>query len=573
MCGKIPQLSPFHLPTGAGTDKQKEEQCQPREEQRGMLQGPKEEPQSPTVDVEHDGQQQPDDVQGSHGPRKPQKCSFIGMCAKNPQGDARTAQSISRQKNYMCEDCGKLFSSGSKLTRHRRIHTGEKPFKCRDCGRGFTQKGNLLYHQRTHTKEKPFSSDHINLKCSHKGERPYPCSHCGKTFQHINNLWRHQEALNNGAGTDKQKEEQCQPREEQSGMLQGCEEEPQSPTVDVEHDGQQQPDDTQGSHRPREPQKSSLNGTCAEDPQEDTTQTWSSSREKEYKCEHCGKVFGWNSSLYHHRRTHTGEKPFKCLDCGKSFKESGHLLRHQRIHMEEKPYACNTCGRCFSNSSNLISHQRIHVEERPYLCLHCGMAFQQSDQLRKHQETLHYGTHGENLQEYTSQPRSSSREEYKCEDCGKVFTRSDVLTNHRRIHTGEKPYKCQDCGKSFTLSWYLLRHQTTHTEEKPYLCTTCGKRFSRRSYLIKHRRIHTGERPYACSHCEMTFRQNYGLRRHQRAVHRGTKHPAGAKTSTPGAGGEVGEQGGADTDGTRGCHEEHPCSHEQAGGPRQAGDL
>uniref|UniRef100_A0A8C0EFR9 C2H2-type domain-containing protein n=1 Tax=Bubo bubo TaxID=30461 RepID=A0A8C0EFR9_BUBBB len=197
--------------------------------------------------------------------------------------------------------------------------------------------------------------------------------------------------LPTGAGTDKQKEEQCQPREEQRGMLQGPEEEPQSPTVDVEHDGQRQPQNTQGSHRARRLRKCSFKGTCAEDPQEATTQPSSSSGQKEYMCEHCGKVFSWGNCLTRHRRIHTGEKPFKCRDCGKSFSESGTLLRHQRSHTRRNPFVCNNCGKWFMWLSHLISHQRIHMEERPYLCLHCGMAFQQSDQLRKHKETLPHG--------------------------------------------------------------------------------------------------------------------------------------------------------------------------------------
>uniref|UniRef100_A0A8C0FV52 C2H2-type domain-containing protein n=1 Tax=Bubo bubo TaxID=30461 RepID=A0A8C0FV52_BUBBB len=122
--------------------------------------------------------------------------------------------------------------------------------------------------------------------------------------------------LPTGAGTDKQKEEQCQARE---------------------------------------------------DPQEATTQPQRTSRQKKYKCEHCGKDFSWENSLYH-RWTHTGEKPFKCQDCGKSFAKSGHLLRHQMTHTKDKPFPCTTCGRCFSESTDLIRHQQTHTGERPYPC-------------------------------------------------------------------------------------------------------------------------------------------------------------------------------------------------------------
>ncbi|XP_041634125.1 zinc finger protein 1024 [Cheilinus undulatus] len=85
----------------------------------------------------------------------------------------KSLQSFNSQA-FICDFCGKRFTSSGGLKVHSKIHAGIKDFKCQVCGITFVQKGNLMSHLRTHS-----------------GERPFACDICGKAFSQKQNLTVH----------------------------------------------------------------------------------------------------------------------------------------------------------------------------------------------------------------------------------------------------------------------------------------------------------------------------------------------------------------------------------------------
>ncbi|XP_062977904.1 zinc finger protein 721-like [Elgaria multicarinata webbii] len=375
-------------------------------------------------------------------------------------------------KSMLCEAVG---MKSNVTVPHQGTCNGKRSNACSLCGKTFSSHSSVLRHKRTHT-----------------GEKPYRCSQCGKDFVSSEYLKTHQ----------------------------------------VSH-----------------------------------------AAEKPHKCLACGKGFSHKTSLQSHQRTHAGEQPYQCADCGGSFASLSSYQRHRKSHIGSEPVlrvckAAQTeqgpiCGKAFADSQKLRSHQQLHTQEKSYQCTDCGERFRWKPALDSHAKQIHKGKHLVPLLRRISPEgyrRSHEREKSllkdtegamrekillpkgsdehskvpTCAECGKQFRKTRELTQHRRIHTGERPYQCPDCGQRFMWAASFYRHikihkakksvpllpKATSKQKKSYPCSDCGRNFDRPSKVLRHQRVHTGEKPYQCTDCGERFAWDLSLDNHRQKIHK-----------------------------------------------------
>ncbi|XP_034143626.1 oocyte zinc finger protein XlCOF6-like [Esox lucius] len=266
------------------------------------------------------------------------------------EGLANPQKTLSREKKYCCESCGKMFFTTWCLKAHMTIHK-PKEHSCTVCGQSFNN-GNALRKHRlvSHPGETPSFICDVCGKCfakrdhlykhmlRHKEEKPYSCDVCGKRFHSSSNCKRHKMTH---TGEKLYSCEICGKRFTQSGTM-------------LKHKISKHTD----------------------------------GREKPFKCEICSEVCSSDYTLRNHMVTHTGKKPCHCSVCGKGFFNKQALKIHSLVHSGEKPYGCGQCGKRFSQPSHLKYHEHhVHTVVKACVCDICGKAYANRQNLKLHKCT------------------------------------------------------------------------------------------------------------------------------------------------------------------------------------------
>ncbi|XP_068120371.1 sal-like protein 4 isoform X2 [Hyperolius riggenbachi] len=272
-----------------------------------------------------------------------------------------------------------------------------------------------------------------------------------------------------------------------------------------------------------------------------------------HKCKFCGKVFGNDSALQIHLRSHTGERPYKCNICGNRFTTKGNLKVHFQRHREKYPHirmnpypvpehldnVPTTSGIPYGMSvpmdeSNVIVDTKPVLTGLPNPALTIPNVAKMGDSSansfplnmqaklspRSEGESVSSGAIGHESgtdQSLNSPPASGSSEQgsetsklqqlvenidktgsdpNECLVCHRVLSCPSSLKMHYRTHTGERPFKCKICGRAFSTKSNLKTHYGVHRANTPqkmqHSCPICQKKFTNAVVLQQHIRMHMG---------------------------------------------------------------------------------
>lgn len=269
-----------------------------------------------------------------------------------------------------------------------------------------------------------------------------------------------------------------------------------------------------------------------------------------HKCKFCGKVFGNDSALQIHLRSHTGERPFKCNICGNRFTTKGNLKVHFQRHRDKYPHirmnpypvpehldnVPTTSGIPYGMSvpldeSNVFIDPKPTVTSLPNsgltapnvaslgdaLVASLPMNLQSKPSPGSEGESVASGVVGHEsctdrslispsaseqgsetskLQQLVENIDKSGSDGNECLICHRILSCPSSLKMHYRTHTGERPFKCKICGRAFSTKSNLKTHYGVHRANTPsrvqHSCPICQKKFTNAVVLQQHIRMHMG---------------------------------------------------------------------------------
>lgn len=388
---------------------------------------------------------------------------------------------INTKRKFMCEQCGKYFSSRYSIIRHRQ-QFGENCKKgvlmtpnnlaCDRCGKQFSCIGNIVRHKRQ------FGEKCIEIN------RKTVCEKCGAQYKKLYKLQKHKQKY----GDNCTKELRVRKKYDTKKHDLDCK-------ICGKHFNRKA-----NFRRHTKKQCAKLKGKCLQCQKEftkinlekhDCTKIYNygptkpvKSRKKEYSKDYIRKILkSPNIEFYNLDLILKNTPLISCEECEKKFITSYDLMRHkEKIH--PIIYSCDYCEYSANEKRKLRMHHNENHKDILIPCNKCDKKCGDYRSLNKHIRIVHEGIR------------------FPCDTCNYKAKCRVSLRNHINAIHKKLKLSCNQCDNKYTHPRNLRQHQKSEHEGIIYLCDKCDYKGTQNRSLQNHiQKVHEGIN-YQCDKCE-----------------------------------------------------------------------
>ena len=235
-----------------------------------------------------------------------------------------------------------------------------------------------------------------------------------------------------------------------------------------------------------------------------------------HRCRYCGKIFGSDSALQIHLRSHTGERPFQCNVCGSRFTTKGNLKVHYQRHTYNYSYL----------QMNPLDRHSMDARSEAFHEKHFPIGMQRPQPTKLDEELDRNQTYRATDTHYLEHKSANPFQNMPTKHILLNKTNAPAVDNEILLRQKSQQHPIKE-------SLMDLRNDTrTAADVKHFKCAVCPGSFISLNLLDLHiYTAHSQQQLEQCKLCEKKFQSNKGLQIHILTAHKATMHVTEANES------------------------------------------